>query len=77
MNRHEMERFAQSWASAVSRGSGFDELVADGVDSAPFTARAAAVRARLGPFAVHVDELVCEGDHAPGGGRFAQARASS
>lgn len=57
-----MEQFAQRWAAAVTRCSGFDELLAEGVDSAPFTARAEAVRARLGPFEVLVDELVCEGD---------------
>jgi hypothetical protein len=64
MNRNELERFAQSWAAAVSRGSGFEELLADGVDSAPFTSRAAAMRSRLGPFEVLVDELVCEEDRA-------------
>jgi hypothetical protein len=62
MNRHELEKFAESWASAVSRGTGFEALVSEGVDSAPFTARAAAVRSRLGPFDVQIDELVCEED---------------
>jgi hypothetical protein len=64
MNRNDMEQFAQRWASAVSRGDGFDELVAAGVDTLAFTARAEAVRTRLGPFEVHVDELVVDGERA-------------
>lgn len=44
------------------RGDSFAELLGTGVDAAPFDARAAAVRARLGAVVVTVDELVCEGE---------------
>jgi len=62
MDRHDLEQFAARWAEAVARGTGFDALLAPGVDPGPYVARAAAVRARLGPLAVRVDAIVCEGD---------------
>lgn len=62
MSRTEMERFAVKWASAVTRGGSFAELVGEEIDASPFEARAAAVRERLGAVEVTVDEVVCEGD---------------
>ncbi len=57
-----MELFAAKWASAVSQGGSFAELLGDGVDPMPFETRAAAVRERLGAVVVTVDEVVCEDD---------------
>ena len=62
MSKSEMERFAARWASTVTHGGSFAPLVAEGVDTTPFEERATAVRERLGPLEVTVDEVVCEGD---------------
>ena len=62
MTKLEMSRFVEKWAHAVTREGAFGELLAEGVDAAPFEARAAAVRERFGRIEVVVDELVVDGE---------------
>ncbi len=62
MSRNDLEQFVARWTAAVTQGCGFEELLAEQVDPAPFVARAAAMSARGGVFTIVVDDLVCDGD---------------
>lgn len=62
MDHRDAEQFAAAWADTVTRGGTFAELLGPGVDPAPFEERTNALRARVGPVVVSVDEVVCEGD---------------
>lgn len=62
MEHRDAEQFAAAWAAAVTNGGTFTDLLDPGVDPSPFQQRADALRARLGPMVVTVDEVLCEGD---------------
>ncbi len=62
MEHREAEQFAASWADAVTNGGTFADLLGPGLDPSLFQERADALRARVGPLVVGVDEVLCQGD---------------
>jgi hypothetical protein len=62
MQHEDAEHFAATWAHTVTSRGSFANLLAPGIDPAPFEERTAEVHARLGPLTVTVDDIVCEGE---------------